>query len=406
MSLKWANLWKRGPDNDVAQRCAVAEATAPKGKHTGCASDSCAADPLGGTRRHKRSSKGYAVEHVRDLTTVSGLPYCSSPRSVCEFPEVSELSDCVSEGSSTATSSSSFYSSTSSERAVAQWPIQLFTPFALIKTPLEPPTDFRGRSATYILQQAERQLAGLQVLEGRGTRQGGSTAADSLCSSPKQQQQQEEEGSGNPAGPPQQPGNEGTVQPAEILLGALTELERLSFKERCVDEILAFNAAPLFASIVRDAPLDSACKAAVLLWNLAYQRPAVIPEIKRTGVVAALADLLISDGQTCQAARYSTSGCLSVLTSASKSVRLQCGAVPGLLSVLVSLLFIDEKDINLQYHAGGCLYYIALNEPELRGEVRAAGAQAAFRRMLDDPENPNAKLAKRALACLREGAEQ
>lgn len=104
-----------------------------------------------------------------------------------------------------------------------------------------------------------------------------------------------------------------------------------------------------------------------------------------------------------QGARYAASGCLSVLTAASQSARRRCvaaGALPALTACLAL------PDANVQYHAGGCLYYVALNEAGARAGVRAAGAVNAFQRLLADPGNPNAKLARRALACLQEQPQQ
>lgn len=292
--------------------------------------------------------------------SVSDSPHAHGPETRQPPSPPSSSSQLRNASGSSASSSESFSAQHvyNLGRAVAEadqplrpvWPESLFTPFALVTVPLVDPADFRGRPPSFIVDQVVTQL------------------------------------------------DAGEAADPKVLLGALSELERLSFKKEVVQQLLQLQAVAVFARALHSSSCATACKAAVILWNCAFQKPTCIADIKATDAVESLARLLQQEGQSAQ---YAASGCLSVLTAASHTLRVRCAAA-GALPPLARCL--DLQDSNVQYHAGGALYYIALNEPQLRGEVRAAGAEERFHALLLAPGAPNYKLAKRALACLAQQA--
>lgn len=222
------------------------------------------------------------------------------------------------------------------------------TPFALVQSPLQvKPHDFAGRTVDYILNAVQEQLH---------------------------------------------------AQDQSVLLAALTELEKLSFRSSYVQSMAHENqhCLELMARVLQLADIKPACKAAVILWNCGFQVKSTINVIKQQhlGVVESLGVLISHDDRNC---RYAASGCLSVLTAASASCRARCvesGALPHLVACLY------QDDSNLQYHAGGTMYYIA-QHAEYVAAIVAAGAVPAYQRLLGFKDNANnVKLAKRALGRL------
>lgn len=166
------------------------------------------------------------------------------------------MRDCCGESSSSACSSSACEhanrlgsAATAADAPLLRfaWPVPLFTPFSTVKTPFDEPGDFRGRPLAFVLENAQAQLVSMAA-------------------------------SGAAAREFQGPSNEG----ANVLHGALTELERLSFKKPAVQQLLQLGAVPVLADALRGARQDTACKAAVVLWNCAFQKPACIADIKAT----------------------------------------------------------------------------------------------------------------------------
>lgn len=229
-----------------------------------------------------------------------------------------------------------------------EWPVNCPTPFTLVQSPLQAnPHDFGGRTVGYILSCIE------QLLDEVPTNN-------------------------------------------VVLLAALTELEKLSFRSSYIQSMAHENAhcIPLCAHVLRRPDdLKSACKAAVVLWNLGFQVKETVAAIKQYDVVETLGALLSHNDRNC---RYAASGCLSVLTAASASCRARCVAT-GALPHLVACLSYD--DANLIYHAGGSVYYIA-QHPEYVQEIIDAGAVPAYRGLLGSDNANNVKLARRALGRL------
>ncbi len=245
-------------------------------------------------------------------------------------------------------SSASSYSALTEASEPVEWPVPCSTPFALVQSPLEiKPHDFAGRTVDYILSHIEEQLH---------------------------------------------------AQDQSILLSALNELEKLSFRASYVQSMAHENqhCLELMARVLQIADIKPACKAAVVLWNCGFQVKSTINIIKQQqfGVIESLGNLISHDDRNC---RYAASGCLSVLTAASASCRARCVA-SGALVHLVACLYVDDG--NLQYHAGGTVYYIA-QHPEYVAAIVQAGAVPAYQRLLGFRENANnVKLAKRALGRL------
>ena len=171
------------------------------------------------------------------------------------------LEECMSVSSASSASALSEATATTLD-----WPVNCPTPFAHVESPLQAnPHDFAGRTVAYILSSVEEQLA--------------VACPDSI-----------------------------------VLLAALTELEKLSFRQSYIQSMAHENAhcIPLMARVLRRPDdLKSACKAAVVLWNLGFQVKETVQAIKQYDVVETLGMLVAHNDRNCRYVRGG--GGLSVL---------------------------------------------------------------------------------------------
>lgn len=136
-----------------------------------------------------------------------------------------------------------------------EWPVNCPTPFAHVPSPLQAnPHDFAGRTVGYILSAIEEQLDIVPINH-------------------------------------------------QVLLAALTELEKLSFKPSYIASMAHENShsIPLMAHILRlPDNLKCSCKAAVVLWNLGFQVKETVQAIKQYDVIESLGNLIAYDDRNCR----------------------------------------------------------------------------------------------------------
>lgn len=182
-----------------------------------------------------------------------GVDDGSGGRTFCNFPPPPPQSRL--EKSMSISSASSASARSEASAATIEWPIFCPTPFAHVPSPLQAdPHDFAGRTVGYILHSIKEQLD--------------AASTDN-----------------------------------NVLLAALIELEKLSFRPSYIQSMAHENAhcIPLMArALRRHDDLKSACKAAVVLWNLGFQVKETVQTIKQYDVVETLGALVAYDDRNCR----------------------------------------------------------------------------------------------------------